>query len=135
MNERHDEGQPLSSEDEAFVRIVADLHAAPPMTASQRTRFDARLEERIGDRAARRRPWFAVAAVVAATLSLLIWRATIDAPPGDDVARVTESEPTLGEADASANEWILAMTTDLLTDSDDTLPPDYLAISDLLLGN
>jgi hypothetical protein len=132
MNERHDEGQPLSREDEAFVRNVANLYAASPMTASQRTRFDARLEERIRirDRAARRRPWYAVAAGVAATLSLLIWRATIGAPGGVDVAQVTESE-----ADASANEWILAMTTDPLADSDETLPPDYLAISDLLLGN
>jgi hypothetical protein len=134
-NERHDEGQPLSREDEAFVRSVADLFAASPLTASQRTRFDARLEERIRDRAARRQPWFAVAAVVAATLSLPIWRATIDTPLGDDVTRVVESEPTQREIDASANEWILAMTTDPVTDSDDTLPPDYLAISDLLLGN
>jgi len=105
------------------------------MTASQRTRFDARLEERIRDRAARRRRWYAVAAGVAVTLALLILRGTIEAPVRDDVALVTVSEPTQSETDASGDEWILAMTTDSPADSDDTLPPDYLAISDLLLGN
>jgi hypothetical protein len=135
MSDRTDDGRSLDREDEAFVRNVADLYAAPPMTASQRTRFDARLEERIRDRAAHRRPWYAVAAGVAVTLALLILRATIDAPVRDDVAQVTVSEPTQSENDASGDEWILAMTTDSPADSDDTLPPDYLAISDLLLGN
>jgi hypothetical protein len=135
MSDRTDDGRPLSRDDEAFVRNVADLYAPPPMTASQRTRFDARLEERIGDRAPRRRPWFAVAASAAAALSLLIWRTTIEAPVGDEVAQVGVSEPTVVETDASGDEWILAMATDSLTDSDDSLPPDYLAISDLLLGD
>ncbi len=135
MSDRHDEETPLSRDDEAFVRNVADLYAAPPMTAVQRSRFDARLEERIGDRAARRRPWFAVAAGVAAALSLLLWRVTELAPGGDEVAQIAVALPTQSEADASADEWILAMTTESSTDADDTLPPDYLAISDLLLGN
>ena len=135
MSDRHDDERPLSTEDEAFVRNVANLYAAPPMTASQRTRFDARLEERRGDRAPRRGPWFAVAVGVAATLSLLLWRAMIDAPSGDDVVQVIAREPTWSETDASADAWILAMTTDTLSESDDTLPPDYLAISDLLLGD
>jgi hypothetical protein len=135
MSERHDERKPLSLDDQNFLRNVAELVSPPQMTASQRTRFDARLEERIRDRAAHRRPWYAVAAGVAVTLALLILRATIDAPVRDDVAQVTVSEPTQSENDASGDEWILAMTTDSPADSDDTLPPDYLAISDLLLGN
>ena len=135
MSERHDERKPLSLDDQNFLRNVAELVSPPQMTASQRTRFDARLEERIRDRAARRRPWYAVAAGVAVTLALLILRGTIEAPVRDDVALVTVSEPTQSETDASGDEWILAMTTDSPADSDDTLPPDYLAISDLLLGN
>lgn len=135
MSHRDDELRPLAREDEAFVRNVADLYAAPPMTTLQRSRFDARLEERIRDRAARRRPWFAVAAGVAAALSLLLWRTATLAPVGDEVAQIAVAEPTQSEADASADAWILAMTTDSLADADDTLPPDYLAISDLLLGN
>jgi hypothetical protein len=68
-------------------------------------------------------------------LSLLIWRSTIEAPIGDEVARVGESDPTRSETAASADEWSLAMTTDSRTDSDDTLPPDYVAISELLIGD
>lgn len=135
MSHQHDDETPLSGDDEAFVRNVADLYAPPPMTALQRSRFDARLEERISDRAARRRPWFAVAAGVAAALSLLLWRATNPAPGGDEVEQIAVAMPTQSEADASADEWILAMTTESRADADDTLPPEYLAISDLLLGN
>ena len=130
MKDRHDE--PLSRDDAAFVRNVADLYAAPPMTASQRTRFDARLEERLRDRAARRRPWFAVAAVAAVALSLLVWRTEVDTPlPASEVAR---SAVEL-DVDANTDEWILAMATDDSIDSDATLPADYRAISGLLLGD
>jgi hypothetical protein len=135
MSEQHDEGKPLSPDDQNFLRNVAELYSPPQMTASQRIRFDARLEERIRDRGAHRRPWFAVAAAVAATLSLLIWRTVIDASGGVEVAQVGVSEPTVIETGAIGDAWILAMTTDSPADSDDTLPPDYLAISDLLLGN
>ena len=130
MKDRHDE--PLSRDDAAFVRNVADLYAAPPMTASQRTRFDARLDERLRDRAARRRPWFAVAAVAAVALSLLVWRTEVDTPlPASEVAR---SAVEL-DVDANTDEWILAMATDDSIDSDATLPADYRAISGLLLGD
>ena len=130
MNDRNDE--PLSRDDAAFVRNVADLYAAPPMTASQRTRFDARLDERLRDRAARRRPWFALAAGAAVALSLLVWRTAIDTPtPASEVAQ----DVTDLDASENADEWILAMTTDDSIDSDATLPADYRAISDLLLGD
>ena len=130
MKDRHDE--PLSRDDAAFVRNVADLYAAPPMTASQRTRFDARLEERLRDRAARRRPWFAVAAVAAVALSLLVWRTEVDTPlPASEVAQSTVEL----DVDANTDEWILAMATDDSIDSDATLPADYRAISGLLLGD
>lgn len=135
MNDRLDDRQPLSPDEEAFVRSVADLYASPPMTASQRTRFDARLEERIRDGVMRRRPWLAVVAAAAAAVSLLVWRAGVDAPDGGEVARVAVSEPALDESETVAEEWILAMATDSLPETDEALPPDYLAISDLLLGD
>ena len=134
MSDRHDDRQPLAPDDETFVRSVADLYAPPPMTASQRTRFDARLEERIRDGAARRRPWFAVVAVAAAAVSLLVWRAGLDAPDGGEVAPVAESEPALDESETGAEEWLLAMETGSLPETDESLPLEYLAISDLLLG-
>lgn len=130
MKDRSDE--PLSRDDAAFVRNVADLYAAAPMTASQRTRFDARLDERLRDRAARRRPWFALAAGAAAALSLFVWRTEIDTPlPTSDVAQSTVEL----DVDANTDEWILAMATDDPVDADATLPADYRAISGLLLGD
>jgi len=135
MRDRHDDRQPLSPDDEAFVRSVADLSAAPPMTAFQRTRFDARLEERIRDGVVRRRRWLVAVAAAAAALSLLVWRAGVDVPDGGEVARVEVGEPALDESETVAEEWILAMATDSLTETDEALPPDYLAISDLLLGD
>ncbi len=135
MSDRRDDRQPLSPDDEAFVRSVADLYAARPMTAARRTRFDARLEERIRDGVVRRRPWFAGIAVAAVALSLLVWRAGIDAPDGGEVERVAGSEPALDESETVAEEWILAMATASLPETDEALPPDYLAISDLLLGD
>jgi hypothetical protein len=135
MSDRHDDRQPLAPDDEAFVRSVADLYAAPPMTASQRTRFDARLEERIRDGAARRRPWFAVVAVAAAVVSLLVWRAGLDVPDGGEVAPVAESKRAVDESEIGAEDWLLAMETGSLPETDEALPADYLAISDLLLGD
>jgi len=134
MSDRHDDRRPRAPDDEAFVRSVADLYAAPPMTASQRTRFDARLEERIRDGAVRRSPWFAVVAVAAAAVSLLVWRAGLDAPDGGEVAPVAESERALDESETGAEEWLLAMETGSLPETDESLPLEYLAISDLLLG-
>ena len=135
MSDRRDDRQPLSPDEEAFVRSVADLYAASPMTASQRTRFDARLEERIRDGASRRRPWFAVVAVAAAALSLLVWRAGLDVPDGSEVEQVAQSEPALDESEIGAEDWLLAMETGSLPETDEALPADYLAISDLLLGD
>ena len=135
MSDRRDDRQPLAPDEEAFVRSVADRYAAPPMTASQRTRFDARLEERIRDAAARRRVWLPVAAVAAAAVSLLVWRAGIEAPESGEVAPVAESEPALDESEIGAEDWLLAMETGSLPATDEALPADYLAISDLLLGN
>jgi len=105
------------------------------MTASQRTRFDARLEERLRDGVVRRRRWLVAVAAAAAALSLLVWRAGVDVPDGGEVVRVEVGEPALDESETVAEEWILAMATDSLTETDEALPPDYLAISDLLLDN
>lgn len=135
MRDRDDDRQPLSHDEEAFVRSVADLYAPPPMTASQHTRFHARLEERIRDGVVRRRPWFAVVAAAAAAMSLLVWRAGVDVPDGGEVARARVSEPALDESETASEEWILAMATDSLPETDEALPPDYVAISDLLLGD
>ena len=52
----------------------------------------------------------------------------------DDVAQIDASDASL-EGAATPEEWILAMGSESLADADDGLPPDYVAISDLLLAN
>ena len=123
MSDRHD--------DDAFLRNVAAHYAPPSMTASQRTRFDARLAERRQRGVAR--PWLAAAAVAAAVAALFFWQANDIAPTGDAVVRFAESEPAL-EGVVTPEEWILAMGNDVLADTDAGLPADYVAISNLLLG-
>jgi hypothetical protein len=123
-------------DDDAFVRDVAAHYAAPPMTASQRTRFDARLEERVNRGATRSRSWIAAGAVAAAVAAVFLWQAGGVAPTKDGVgvARVDEDDATL-ESAATPEEWILATGSDSLGDADDGLPADYVAISDLLLAD
>ena len=122
MSDRHD--------DEAFARNVAAHYTAPPMTASQRTRFDARLEERVQRGA---RPWLAAGAVAAAVAALLFWQASGVAPTRDEVASIDASDAAL-ESAATPEEWLLAMGSDSFADADAGLPADYVAISDLLLA-
>jgi hypothetical protein len=124
MSDRHD--------DEAFARNVAAHYAAPPMTASQRMRFDARLEERVQRGA---RPWLAAGAVAvaAAVAALFLWQATGVTPKRDEVASIDASDAAL-ESAATPEEWILAMGSESIADANAGLPADYVAISDLLLA-
>jgi len=122
MSDRHD--------DEAFARNVAAHYTAPPMTASQRTRFDARLEERVQRGA---RPWLAAGAVAVAVAALFFWQASGVAPTRDEVASIDASDAAL-ESAATPEEWLLAMGSDSFADADAGLPADYVAISDLLLA-
>jgi hypothetical protein len=124
MSDRHD--------DDAFVRNLAAHYTAPPMTASQRTRFDARLEERTQRGGAGARTWIA-AGVIAAVAALFFLQSGGVAPVSQPIARVDESDAAL-EAAATPEEWIVAMGSESLGDADDGLPVDYVAISDLLLA-
>jgi hypothetical protein len=125
MSDRHD--------DDALLRSVAAHYAPPPMTASQRTRFDARLEERVQRGVANMRPWLAGVAIAAAVAGLLLWQTSSVAPTGDTMVRVAVAEPTLDGA-ATPEEWILSMAGDEIADANAGLPADYVAISSLLLG-
>jgi hypothetical protein len=124
MSDRHD--------DDAFVRNVAAHYTPPPMTASQRTRFDARLEERTQRVGLGARPWIAAAAV-AAVAALFFLQSGGVAPVNQQVAQTDESDAALAEA-ATPEEWIVAMGSTSLGDAADDLPVDYVAISDLLLA-
>ena len=120
MND-HDDDVQLSSADAAFVDRMRDAYAAPPLTAAQRTRFHARLDERVHARSARRRTW--AAAVATAAVLLAVWMGR-GGGVRDDVA-------TVG-ADDDAGDVLFAYATDAGADSDAALPPDYVAIAGLV---
>lgn len=124
MSDRHD--------DDAFARNVAAHYTPPPLTASQRTRFDARLEERTQRAGLGARPWIAAGAV-AVVAALFFLQSGSVAPVNQQIVQVDESDAALAQA-ATPEEWIVAMGSESFGDADDGLPADYVAISDILLA-
>jgi hypothetical protein len=126
MTRRDDLAAPPASEDEGFVRHLADAYRPPPMTEARRARFDARLEERLASRArARRRPLLAATATAAIAFAVGVW--------GDRVAhRVGAVEESPASVAASA-EAVLDLATGPVADAEEALPAEYRAISYLLI--
>jgi hypothetical protein len=129
MTQRDDERPALSGEDEALVRRVADVYAAPALTAAQRARFDAGLERRLHNTASRRRGWLIALATGMAALYFVSEHAS--APTRGATGRAA-LEPVATAA--SPEEVILAVATEPVADAEDALPEDYRAISYLVLG-
>jgi hypothetical protein len=119
--------------DGSFLRNVAANYAPPPMTATQRTRFDARLEERVRNGVAHPRVWFASVAAAATFAALFFWQSSGVAPTADGVADLGGAGASI-EGAATQGDWILAVEGDLVADANAGLPADYVAISSLLLG-
>jgi len=128
-HERGDRTQ-LATHEGALVERVAELYAAPPLSPTRRVRFDARLAERLGASAPRRR--LVVAASLAAAASVLVAVFGLRAlSPRGVVPPPTESTP-LGVA-VQDDDAILAMMGPI-ADANDALPEDYRAISALVIG-
>ena len=111
----------LPQDDASFVRRVAEVYARQPMTAASRTRFDARLAERIERRRGRRTRGLAAAAAAAATAAAIA------------LAWVAPQQRTVPVAEGrGGGEVILALALAPASDLDADLPDDYRAISALL---
>jgi hypothetical protein len=120
-----DEQRPrLDRDAQDFVRRIADAWAPAEMSAAERTRFDARLAERLERGRGRRVPWRVAAGAAGAAVGLLLarWRPWLEpsgpvaaAPAGDaELILAFAREPEAGEA------------------ADAELPDDYQAIAALL---
>jgi hypothetical protein len=118
---------PLSADEAAFVRRVAETYAPPPLTQVERARFDARLDALVAEELPRSRPWLIALAAGTAVLALAIWQTGRQADR-DAIERAAAES-------ASPEEAILATATVPIADADDALPVEYRAISDLLVGN
>jgi len=124
---------PLSAEEVAFVRRVAEAYAPPSLTQAERTRFDARLDELVAEELPRSRPWLIALAAGVAVLALAIWQTGREADR--DALEHAAAKSASVESAASPEEAIVATATVPIADADDALPVEYRAISDLLVGN
>ena len=125
MTSQHD-GPRLSAEDERLVRAVDALYRPPEPTPAARTRFAARLDERIA-RGRRRRHWRLVGVTAAAaTLALLVARPPEPGSPG------AGSETAATSAEPSTEETLLWLANGPLEDPDEALPDDYQTLASLL---
>ena len=123
----------IPSRDEDFVRHIADAYAPAPMTPVRKTRFDARLRERLDERnryarvRPRSLPWLAAATaagllVLARVASVPTSIPTSTTPPGADGRSAVELAGGLGLAEAFAPA----------ADFEASLPADYQAIASLV---
>jgi hypothetical protein len=133
---RQDDERRLASDDDAFVRRVADAYTPPPRTAAQRVAFQAKLEERL-QAEGRSRSWmWGAAAVATAAAAFLLISGALDsqieepAPQGTMAA----SEPLPTGHEQAQEEAILAIVIDPDARSEDVLPEDYQAIASVFLG-
>ncbi len=136
MDRSRDEGTTLDRDDERLVERIRAEWAPPPMTAFERTRFDAVLQERIehAHRRVGRWPALGVGLAAAAVAALLIVRVGVGpAPP-------TPGPLAAGGAVAAtvptgwAAEVLYATPTDEMTlDEGRELPAEYAAIAGVFL--
>lgn len=127
--DREHEG--LTPDEAAFVRRLAAAAEPPPMTPARRAAFDRRLEQRLAR--PRWRPVLLPAALAAAAVLLLFGlRGAFDRV---ETPRVAELPAAVADADEVDFEAALfALAADSFDEDDTTLPEDYLAIEDELLG-
>ncbi|RIK90542.1 MAG: hypothetical protein DCC71_25505 [Proteobacteria bacterium] len=109
-------------DDDAFVRRVRDAYAPPPLSAAQRTRFDAALEERIARERWRFAPWAAAALAGGAAALLVLSRLGPLATPPEVADETTPEEEYVLALAGGADEFEAA------------LPVEYRAIAGMIDG-
>jgi hypothetical protein len=114
---------PVDAGDARWVARVGEVFRPAPLDDAGRTRFDARLRERIEARAARRR--LVPAAVTAAALAPLLAFALWPAPRGTDPVQGARA----GAVSAWEEELFLASDEAREDDVEAGLPDDYVAIA------
>ena len=132
MERSRDEGTTRNRDDERLVERIRAEWAPPPMTAFERTRFDAMLQERIehAHRRVGRWPALGIGLAAAAVAALLIVRVGVGpAPPTPGPLAAGSVVPAGWAADV-----LYATPADEMTlDEDGELPAEYAAIAGVFL--
>ncbi len=130
----------MSDDDERALSKIREGFTAPELSAAESAAFDARLDERIGQRANR---WAIPAGLAVAATSVamvLLWPAQQPAPTlPPTAARVVDAGVTVAEQtidDALTDEpdyWAWDVDDDPGEDGvTNALPDDYLALAEVL---
>ena len=126
MTPREREDLELTGEDVRFVERVRSAYTPEPLSAAQRTAFDARLREKLEH--PRWRGFWIPAFSAAALAALALWNG-LPATQGEAPASVA----TANAASPAGTAWEQLLFESDLTrvqvgDDSDELPPDYAAI-------
>lgn len=126
MTQREHEDLELTGEDTSFVERVRSAYTPEPLSAAQRTAFDARLREKL-ERPRWRVLWIP-AFSAAALAALALWNG-LPATQGESRAPVA----TASAVSPAGTAWEQLLFESDLTrvqvgDDSDELPPDYAAI-------
>ena len=127
MTKREREELELTGEDSGFVERVRSAYAPGPLTAAQRTAFDARLREKL-----ERPRWLSLwipAFSAAALAALALWNG-LPLVQGDTRAPVVASASAASPAGLAWEQLLFEsdLTRVQAGDDSDELPPDYAAI-------
>jgi hypothetical protein len=121
----------LSPDEHDFVASVREAYRWPEPSPAARAAFRARLEQRLDQRRGGAAPvWASLAVAGVAAMALAVWLI-----PADESHRAISEAPT-HLAMPAAGDAILALAASPDDDlgKDASLPDEYVAISDLLLG-
>lgn len=117
---------PDHDDDRALVAHIREHYRPPPMTAAERSRFDARLRARVEAR--RRMRWglggLALAGAAAAALLFAAGPRPPTPPPAPEMA----AQPATPDREAIALDWLVEAPADDWLGGSTVLPADPLAV-------
>ena len=132
MSRERDDRLELDPRERAIVERAAEFYAAPPLSASQRVRFDAQLAERLSAPAHGRARLAASLGAAAVALGAVLGLWLLPAHERPDAQIVSAASTPL--AVVAQDEDAILAAVGPIANADDALPEDYRAISDLVIG-
>ena len=132
MERSRDDGTTQNRDEERLVERIRAEWAPPPMTAFERTRFDAKLQERLDSAQRRVGRWPALGAGLAAAVvaALLIVRVGVGPAPPPPIVLAAGNVVPAGWA---ADVLYATPAEEAAIDDDGELPAEYAAIAGVFL--
>ncbi len=115
-----------NDDDRALVAHIREHYAPPPMTAVERSRFDARLRARIEAR--RRMRWGLGGLALAGAAAAALLFAAGPRPPTPTPAPEMAALPATPDSEALALDWLVEAPADDWLGGSTVLPADPLAV-------